>query len=149
MKIMRIPSLRHAARRGNSAVELALLMPLLFVIFAGIAEYGLAVYDQSTLDGSARTALAYALKNPNDTAGITTVAQSTGGAVTTNATVTTNPYCQCSDGSSVSCAGSCSSGTVRQYMQVSVSVNYTSPLNSVAIISPPNTLSSQATMRIK
>lgn len=150
---------RHS-ERGNSAIELALIMPLLTVIFLAIAQYGTALYDLASLDGAARAAMAYAIKNSSDIAGITTVAQSAGGDFTNNATVNTSQYCQCSDGSSVSCSGYCYEDAVRKYMQISITANYTPPLNlssssegvSILNINLPNlpsTLTSQTVMRIQ
>lgn len=134
-------------------------MPILILIFLAIAQYGIALNNLATLDGAVRAATAYAVKNSSDTAGITTVAQNAGGSLTSNATVNANKFCQCSDGSSVSCSGSCSQGIVEQYMQVSMTINYTPPLDlpssssssglNPALASPPKTLSAQAIMRMQ
>jgi Flp pilus assembly protein TadG len=50
--------------RGAAAVEFALVLPLLVLLVAGIAEFGRAYYLQATLSGAAREgARAMALTN--------------------------------------------------------------------------------------
>ncbi|TDI62056.1 MAG: pilus assembly protein [Alphaproteobacteria bacterium] len=47
-------------RRGNAAVEMALLMPILMVMFAGITEIGYAFYQASALERGLRAGATYA-----------------------------------------------------------------------------------------
>lgn len=48
---------RRANRRGSSAIEFALLMPVLLAILGGILEYGWFFYQQSALMDAARVAV--------------------------------------------------------------------------------------------
>ncbi len=47
-------------RRGNAAVELALLMPIMMVMLAGITEVGYAFYQASALERGLRAGATYA-----------------------------------------------------------------------------------------
>ncbi len=49
---MRVQRLR--SRRGQSAVELALVMPLLFVVLFGAIEFGTAMYDKAVVTNASR-----------------------------------------------------------------------------------------------
>jgi Flp pilus assembly protein TadG len=54
----------HRNERGAAAVEFALVVPLLVLLLAGIAEFGRAYYLQTTLSGAARESVrVMALKN--------------------------------------------------------------------------------------
>jgi Flp pilus assembly protein TadG len=61
-------------RRGTAAVEMALLMPILLVILAGITEVGYAFYQASTLERGLRAGATYAARAdlPLSAAAITT-----------------------------------------------------------------------------
>jgi len=53
------------SERGAAAVEFALVVPLLVLLIAGIAEFGRAYYLQTTVSASAREGVrSLALKNP-------------------------------------------------------------------------------------
>ena len=51
---MRVQRLR--SRRGQSAVELALVLPLLFVVIFGAIEFGTAMYDKAVVTNASREA---------------------------------------------------------------------------------------------
>ncbi|MCO5106585.1 MAG: pilus assembly protein [Burkholderiaceae bacterium] len=42
--------------RGVSAIELAILLPLLLVVFAGAVDFGLMLYDKAVITNAAREA---------------------------------------------------------------------------------------------
>lgn len=46
----------RASMRGVSAVEFAILLPLLLVIFAGIVDFGLMLYNKAMITNAAREA---------------------------------------------------------------------------------------------
>ena len=52
-----------ADRGGNISVELALLTPILLLVFLGLVEYGRAYTEQLNLGRVARAQLQYALEN--------------------------------------------------------------------------------------
>jgi Flp pilus assembly protein TadG len=50
-------------RAGNVSVELALLLPILMLVFLGVAEYGRAYTEKLNLSRMARVQLQYAVEN--------------------------------------------------------------------------------------
>lgn len=62
--------------RGQSLVELGIILPLLFLIFLAILDLGRAVYASHVVANCAREGARFGRVSPDDTAGITAVAQS-------------------------------------------------------------------------
>ncbi|MBV8061208.1 MAG: pilus assembly protein [Alphaproteobacteria bacterium] len=139
---------RHR-EQGNAIVEMALMLPVLVILTLGLTEYGMAAYNKVQLDTAVHAALNYATQNSTDTSGIASAAQQAAAPFTTGASVSTSTYCQCNDGSSISCTGTCTSGNVRKYMQVSVSQYYTPPVTSSLFYSPPSLLTNTASTRVQ
>lgn len=109
--------------RGVSAIETALVLPMLVLLLCGGLEFGLNVYNRQQLQGAVQAGMQYALRNPNDTNGIMSAVSM---ALPNNAgvVVSTPTYvCECNNGTQISCAplGTCQSGTPRRIMTVSVS----------------------------
>ncbi|MCK5444627.1 MAG: pilus assembly protein, partial [Rhodospirillaceae bacterium] len=49
--------------RGVSAVEMALISPVLLIVFLGLMDYGIAVFDKMELNSSVRSGSQHALIN--------------------------------------------------------------------------------------
>lgn len=111
-------------RRGVSAIEAGIAMPVLALALCGTLEFGLNVYNRQQLQAAVQAGVQYALFNPNDTAGVQS-AISAALPTSAGAVVATPTYvCECTDGTSISCSplGSCGSGTsARRIMTMSVS----------------------------
>jgi Flp pilus assembly protein TadG len=149
---MRIASRFHlpGGEAGSSLVELALMMPLFFLLVLGAVDFGRAYYLTIELAGAAHAAAAYGAQNPTDTAGMQTTAQDDAPNVP-NLSVATPTYgCECSDGSSYSASCSttptCSSNNSVYRVNVTVSTTYT-PLFPWPGIPSSIALSSSASMR--
>lgn len=95
-------------RDGNIAVEVALAMPILLALLAGITDLGRAVLADARLKSAVRAGLEYAQVNPNHAAGIEAVVRTA--ANEPSLTVTTAQVCQCPDGATVECSAACSDG---------------------------------------
>jgi Flp pilus assembly protein TadG len=54
---------RHLGRRGTAAVELALISPMLMILFAGIIDFGRVYHDEVELSSAVAGAAQYALNN--------------------------------------------------------------------------------------
>lgn len=125
-----ISNLRQAALRfvrcdrGVSAVEMAMISPVLLVVFLGLMDYGIAVFDKMELNSAVRAGSQHALIKSTDLTAIqtTVIGSATLGLTTGDVTVTSS--CECSDGSSVSCAGSCASDTIRNYITIQADYTY-------------------------
>jgi hypothetical protein len=83
-------------RRGSAMIEFALSAPLLMLLAAGVLNYGLALRAAIAVQAAAANAA------PNLTGMVVTPVQ----------------VCRCSNGSAVSCSGSCASGGVAMYVEV-------------------------------
>src|SRR3954467_9483667 len=95
---------------GVAAVELALVSSVLVFLLTGLLDFGMVVYNNMSLESAARAAVQYAVKNPTDAAGIKQVVQQSTAVDPSTVTVTNAMTCQCPDGTSVSCSGSCGAG---------------------------------------
>jgi Flp pilus assembly protein TadG len=124
--------LLHADARsesGSSLVELALVLPVLFLLLLGVADFGRAYYLGMEVSQAANSAALYGSQAPSDTAGIASAAvadaQDVAGFTTSSVTVTSG--CECSDGSSPSLGCSakptCSTNSVT-YVQVDTVATY-------------------------
>jgi Flp pilus assembly protein TadG len=137
-------------RRGATAVEFALILPVLMVALAGLADYGLMVYDSDELENAARTGAQYALSSSaaaNDDTGIQSAALAAlrdGSGVT----VTISRNWLCPDGSAGSSGTACSSGyQPGRYVTVRLDRDFV-PMFGL-VLHNPTPLSSDATLRIE
>ena len=136
---------------GQAATEVALISPVMIVMLLGTMDFGRLFFDAIGVAGAVRSGLQYAtLKKDNatDTAGIVNAAQQD--ATNTNGvTVATTSYCECSDGSAISCALACP-GAVNPQLYVQVKATKTFH-TMVAYPGIPNSvnLSQQGVMRVR
>ena len=63
-------SAHRMRQRGQSAVEFALLVPLLMLIVLGIFDLGRVYFAAITIANAAREGARYGIEHPGDTAGI-------------------------------------------------------------------------------
>lgn len=143
------PHILSKSAEGNIAVEMALVLPLMTMLLGGIYQYASGVAQTMSLTRAARAAAQYAMENPSDTTGIQNAAQNAGNLTAANLSVTTTTYCMCSDGTSVSCSGTCAADTnPEQYVSVTITQPYTPPLHYNGM-STPSTLRGSAVMRVR
>lgn len=143
------------AQRGAALVEFALVLPLLMLLLLGGVEIGRYAYFAIQVGNAARAGVQYAAQNPVtalDTNGITSAAQADGATSIASLNVSPTNYCTCWDGTagtSVSCTGTCPSGSQQvEYVQVSVSGKI-SPLFNYPFLPAALTVSNTATMRVE
>lgn len=137
------------AENGGSLVEMALTLPLLFLLLFGAVDFGRAYYLAMEVAGAAHAGAEYGAQNPTDIAGIRTAALTDAPDVP-GLTVSTPSFgCECSDGTSFSAsctvAPSCTYNVVYR-VTVSVSASY-KPLIPWPSIPSSMTLTNSATMR--
>jgi len=137
-------------RRGVSAVEFALIAPLLIGMMICIADFGLGYYSDTQLASAAQASATYAAQNGYDAAAMTTVAQ----AATKLASVGVTPtqFCGCpSPGgvTSTSCGATCGDGLrAGTFAQVTATTDYATLVSYPGV---PNVfhLSEKATARLQ
>ena len=120
---------RVRCERGSSLVELAIILPVLSLLFLGVADFGQAYYMAIEVSHAADSAALYGSQDPIDIAGMKSLAVLDAPDVPNFSTssVTVTHGCECSDGSSPvpSCttAPTCSANVVN-YVQVNTSVPF-------------------------
>lgn len=116
-------------RRGISALEFALALPILLLILGGILDYGRMLWYQAELTQALRSGMQYALKAPSDDYGIlTTIRNSTDLYGQPGFLVNTpSRSCTCLSNFAISCStGLCPSFLPkRQYVTLSARYSFT------------------------
>jgi Flp pilus assembly protein TadG len=127
---------------GSSLIELALLLPVLFLLLLGVFDFGRGYYLAIEVSQAAHNAALYGSQNPTDTAGMQYAAVADASDVPnfTISSVTASYGCECSDGS-LPVAGcttnpSCGSMNVVDYVQVNTSASYSALFPYPGIPSP-------------
>lgn len=134
---------------GSTAVEFAVLAPILIVLVAGLVDLGQSLYTSMLLRTAARAGAAYAMTNPADTEGARQVVFHSAGMDSTALEVTANRYCECPDGSSVSCSGTCTDGgTISTFVEIKASQRVAT-VSSYAGLLAPVVLSGKAVFRVR
>lgn len=140
---------REQRERGSAILEFALSVFLLLLALTGVMEFGRVFYVAAEVSNAARAGVQWAALNPghpNDLVSMQTAA--TNDAVDVPVTATASEFCECDDGTSVTCGvGVCLTGPVRIYVRVVT----TAPFNTVGTypwIPRPITVTSQAILRV-
>lgn len=105
-------------RQGSVSVEMALIASAFFFVALPVADVGTRLYTSLELSSAVRTGLQYAIRNPDDSAGIQSVVENNVDGMDTNElAVTASEFCEC-NGSSQTCGDVCAYGE-QTYVQVS------------------------------
>lgn len=107
-------------KRGMALVEFALMTPLLLLLLAGVVDYGMALRTASEVTAAARAGAQYGSQSvvkAADTAGIRAAALNAAPGIQ-GLTISSARSCQCPEGGSVSCSGTCPGGRIMVYTQV-------------------------------
>lgn len=123
------PSLlgRHRDDSGNSAVEFALVLPVLVFMALGAMDFGMAYSTQTGYESAARAGLEYAFKNSSDLAGvkarITANIHDSSGLDSGYPAVT--EQCECADATPVACSATCTGGAAPyRYVAIDIQGSY-------------------------
>jgi Flp pilus assembly protein TadG len=112
--------MRRRLTRGSAIVEFGLVAPLLLLLTAGVLDFAMLIRTAASVADAARGGAEYGSRSTasaSDTAGIRSAALNASPGIT-GMTVTPAKTCKCSDGATVSCGGSCISGKMLVYIQV-------------------------------
>ncbi len=117
---------------GNMLIEFALSSSLLFLIMFGVIDYSRMFASACAVSGAARAGTQYGMLSPahyGDYAGMQGAALACGGNPD-GMTATASQFCVCSiGGARQSCPATCSSGTPETYIEVDVSMSYSTIAN--------------------
>ena len=136
--------------RGQAAVELALSVPLLLVMFLLVVEMGRAFYIAISISNAARAGVQYGSQNLStaaDNAGMQAAAANDAPNIV-GMTATATHFCQCADGAASTCLSTDCAGSHRLlYAQVNTSAPYAPLVNFMGIL-PTMSVPGKAVMRV-
>lgn len=88
------------SERGSSLVEVALILPMLLLVTAGVVDLGRAYYMANEVAAAAHAGAIFGSQNPTDTTDMVTVARNNAPGSIVSATALYG--CECIDGSQAS-----------------------------------------------
>ena len=119
---------KSTAERGNMLIEFALSSSLLFLIMFGVIDFSRIFSSACAVQGAARGGTQYGMLSPahyNDFTGMQNAALANAGSPV-GMTATASQFCACSiGGAQQSCPATCGTGSPETYIQMSVSLPYT------------------------
>ena len=108
-------------RSGFATVEFALVLPLMLFLVAGVVDFTMLMRTAIAVADAARAGAAFGSLNASNAGNISGIQAAALAAApdVTGLSATAAKTCQCSNGTVVNCSGgSCASGGVRVYVQV-------------------------------
>ena len=132
---------------GASAVEFALMAPVLVLLLLGLADMGLLVVERVQIQTLTTAAAEYVVRTQDDT-NLPIVAAEVYPGNMNDITLESEFECECADGEAQICPVSCADGDYqRRFISVSASGNF-SPLFPYYGLSDNITLQSTARLRV-
>jgi len=143
-----------ADNRGNVIIEFALALPILFLLLAGMLDLGRFALQKSAMLQGAREGAQYGMVNSGDSTGINSTAVNATGL--TGVTATNSLFCECVNGTSVSCTATCNSGVnLKTYVTVTTTKAFSSFLatstlsfGSFGSWTPPTSVTASVTVSV-
>lgn len=119
---------KPGSKSGNTLIEFALSSGLLFLVMFGIIDFSRIFSSGCAVQGAARAGTQYGMLSPahyNDFSGMQNAALTNAGSPQ-GMTATASQFCACSVGGiRQSCPATCSAGSPETYIQMDVSMPYT------------------------
>jgi len=119
---------RNTSKSGNMLIEFALSSSLLFLVMFGVIDYSRMFASACLVQGAARAGTQYGMLSPahyNDFTGMQNAAMSDAGSPA-GMTATASQFCTCEiGGARQGCPATCPSGSPETYIQMDVSMPYT------------------------
>jgi Flp pilus assembly protein TadG len=138
-----------AGKRGTAVLEFAVMLPLILMLLAGALDYSLLMRTAISVADAARAGAQYgslSAANASNVAGMQSAALNAAPDVPGLAAAAVK-VCKCSNGTVVNCSGgSCSSGPVRVYAQVTASAT-AAPLINYSLVPFAGAVSKTVSMR--
>ena len=142
----------NRARTGHAILELAILVPALMLFLFGAADFGRIFYASMEVANAAAAGAIYGAQTVGTAKNLSRIQQAARNEAqdlkASSLSVTASQFCQCSDGSSVPCSGSCASGRVELYVSVTATYPFQTLVNYPGIPSQ-TTISKTSVMRVQ
>ena len=144
----------RADNRGNIVIEFALALPVLFLLLAGLLDLGRFALQKSSLLQGAREGAQYGMVNSSDSSGINSTAVNA--TALTGVTASHSVFCECVNGTSVSCTTTCNAGVnLKTYVTVTTTKAFSSFLTpstlsfgSFGSWTPPTSVTASVTVSV-
>ena len=112
------------SRRGVAVVEFALLAPVLLIAVMGLASFGLVVFQKMQLNSAAHAGAQLALVDASSTSAIENAVLASTSLPITVDNVTTEEFCECADGTTITCGNVCTDASDNRYfMSITVTMD--------------------------
>lgn len=137
--------------RGSASVEFALGAGFIMVLIAMVADFGMAFYDNMSLENAARAGAQYAVNNGVNETSIADVVRNATTLDPSGLTIASSRFCECADSSTISCSNQvlCPvAGGKRTFVTVTVDHTFT-PLLPYQGLETSIPLRGQVTLRIQ
>lgn len=133
--------------KGNVAIEFAIVLPFLFLLFSGIVNFGLILGNQNQVNGVVSAGMLFAFGNSSVPASVQAAMLASAPPNLSPLTTTATTFCRCLNGTTPLCTSTCSDGsTPVKYVTVTAS----SQVDLVAldfVLTNPFVTSAQGTIR--
>jgi Flp pilus assembly protein TadG len=145
---MRQPNPRQEA--GNTAVEFALLLPVLVLLIAGLVDFGRAYFTKMELENAARAGGQYGiLHGAGDLDTIKSIVRDATDIPSADLTVNAATFCACPDGTVQACAGGdCGGFKPGSYISITAQTAFV-PIFPFANSARPVTIAGAAQVRME
>ncbi len=133
--------------KGSTLVEFTLIVPIAFLIFAGLANFGYVAHGYLKMNVAMNAGVLYAFNNSPNPANVRNAM--TNAINQPSLTTTIIQFCECSNGAQPGCTATCSDGKAPgSYMTITAQLPVTLPFASF-ILTSPYTISEKVTFRIQ
>jgi len=137
------------SNRGAAAVEFALLAPIVAAVLAGVANYGMALFQKMELESAARAGAQMAIKDRTATTTIQNAVINSTNLTLVAGDITLTESCWCADvDASATCGVTCADGDPTQYfMTVTVAKDFDYLFGFNYLVGTSTTLSQSVKVR--
>ncbi|HXF90993.1 MAG TPA: TadE family protein [Candidatus Nitrosotenuis sp.] len=143
LKLFRI--LRHR-EQGGALIEFAFMIPIFFLFFAGILNFGYVAKGFLQLNIAMNAGITYGLSNPDKVNNISNIMSN---AVSIPMTITVLQFCECSNGTRLGCSIPCLDLSLPgTFVSIEAQTSLTLPMYNF-ILSNPYTINEKIIFRIK
>ena len=130
---------------GAALAVFVITVPFLLIFIFGVVNAGMIISAHHQINSILNTGLLYTIRNPGDTALIST--QMSSASSLSPLTVSATQFCQCSDGSSIACTSTCASNlTLQSFVTLNVSTSVPLAVSGI-IFTNPHPIQATATIR--
>jgi Flp pilus assembly protein TadG len=137
---------------GTTAIEFALIAPILMTMLIGLTDFGIAFYEKMQVQAAAQAGAEYAARHGFGTSAVKGAVTAATGLAAISASPDPSQSCGCASGTTITaaaCGSTCTGGaTAGTYVTVNAQAKYATIFNYPGLASPL-TLTAQTVMRIQ